>query len=352
MKGYIVFMLSLIMFVSCKSPQEKQKIAPTFEENIRENYKDTTISYQEYINQHYQVFAMPMPRELNLCGDRVPLNKLYVRDQLDREILVNTYWHSNTFLFQKRAARWFPSIERILKQEGVPDDIKYLALIESGLDNVVSPAGATGFWQFMEGTAKDYGLEINQYVDERYHLEKSTRAACKYMKRAYKTFGNWSLAAASYNMGEGALSKAIKIQKVNSYFDLHLNKETSRYVYRILAAKLILSNSADFGFYYRPQESYEPYRFYTVEVDTTINDLPQFALNQGANYQLLKLLNPWIRNYSLPNDGETTYTIKLPDGDFDDFLLEQDSTNNDTTVTIQKDTLQKKPNDTTSKPLK
>lgn len=349
MRYFILFIAFISILISCNSTDEKGKIDPVIEKKMRGQYTDTNLSYQDYINQNYQVFAMPMPMELNLCGDRVPLDKLHVREQLDREILVNTYWHSNTFLFQKRAARWFPSIERILKQEGVPDDIKYLALIESGLDNVVSPAGATGFWQFMKGTAEDYGLEVNQYVDERYHLEKSTKAACDYMKRAYKMFGNWSLAAASYNMGKGALENALEKQKVNSYFDLYLNNETSRYVYRILAAKLIISNSANFGFYFRPQDTYEPYSYYTINVDTTINDLPQFALDNGANYHLLRLLNPWIRNYSLPNDGETTYTIKLPKGDFNDTPSQDQDT---IKVMVKKDSLKPKVKDTNNKPVK
>lgn len=329
MKVLSVLALVIIFSYSCSSEQDNRKFDPVIEQMMNGSYNDTNLSYQEYINQNYQVFAMPLPKEMTLFGERVPLDKLHVRDQLDREILVNTYWHSNTFLFQKRAARWFPSIERILKQEGVHDDMKYLAVIESGLDNVVSPAGATGFWQFMKGTGEGYGLEINQYVDERYHLEKATRAACSYMKKAYKMFGNWSNAAASYNIGKGALKNALEKQKVDTYYDLHLNKETSRYVYRILAAKLILSNSKNFGFYFRPKDTYEPYSFYTVEVDTTIKDLAQFAIDNRANYQILRLLNPWIRNYSLPNDGETIYKIKLPKEDFHETMESgTDSTSN------------------------
>lgn len=291
---------------------------------------DSIQNYQDYIAQNYKVFAMPLPDELTLCGEPVPLNRIHVRENLDREILVNTYWHSNTFLYQKRAARWFPTIERILKQQGVPDDLKYLALVESGLTDVVSPAGAAGFWQFMKPTGEDYGLEINRYVDERYHLEKATVAACKYLKRAYKQFESWSAAAASYNVGKGALANAMKKQKVDNYFDLHLNSETARYVYRILAAKLILSNSKQFGFNFRRQEYYLPYRTYTVEVDSAISDLPQFALDQGINYQMLRLLNPWIRNYTLPRQDDKTYKILLPRGDFD--LPEPDSTQLDTTT--------------------
>ncbi len=303
-----VFFLVFLLLLSCQNdnddnekPETNTLLTP-----------DTAVSYQEFIKQNYQVFPMPLPNELVFCGDKIPLNRSHVRENLDREILVNTYWHSNTFLYQKRSKRWFPFIEKILTREGVPADLKYLALIESGLTDVVSPAGATGFWQFMDGTGKDYGLEITEYVDERYHIEKSTVAACKYLKRAYKEFGSWPLAAASYNMGKGALSKVLKKQKVDSYFDLHLNKETSRYVYRILAAKLILENSENFGFYFRKQDGYLPYATKTLSVDTTINDLAQFSIDQGINYQILRLLNPWIINYSLPNKEGKTYYILIP----------------------------------------
>ncbi len=329
----LLFISLIFISASCNNKQDvkdgsqKPEVKDEMVERMKQGqFKDSLELYQQYITDNYQVFAMPLPKNLDLCGDIVPLDKLNVRDQLDREILVNTYWHSNTFLYQKRAARWFPRIEAILAENGVPDDIKYIALIESGLTNVVSPAGATGFWQFMKGTGEGYGLEINKYVDERYDLEKSTVAACEYMKKAYKMFGNWSLAAASYNMGKGGLKNALEKQQVNSYFDLHLNNETSRYVYRILAAKLILSNSENFGFNFRPEELYEPYSTYTISVDTTITNLPQFALDQGANYQLLRLLNPWIRNYSIPNKEGKTYIIKLPKGDFNDLPKSSDTT--------------------------
>jgi len=274
------------------------------------------LEYQDYINKQYQVFAMPLPTDLNFAGENVPLDDLFVREKLDREILVNTYWHSNTFLFQKRANRWFPIIEKILAKNNMPDDIKYLALIESGLDNVRSPAGAAGFWQFMKATGEGYNLEINGDVDERYNLEKSTEAACKYLKIAHKQFGSWSLAAASYNMGKGGLNNQLTKQDVDSYYDLYLNKETSRYVYRILAAKLILSNSENFGFNIRSSELYHPYRTYNVTVDSSISSLPQFAINNGTNYATLRALNPWIRSFELPNNTNKTYNFKFPKGNF------------------------------------
>jgi len=204
-------------------------------------------------------------------------------------------------------------------------------LVESGLDNVRSPVGAAGFWQFMPPTARGRGLEGNQYVDERYNLEKSTKAACEYLKTAYKQFGSWSLAAASYNMGKGGVNNQLTKQKVESYYELDLNNETSRYVYRILAAKLILSNSENFGFKLRNQDYYQPYRTYTVTIDSSISDLAQFGLDQGTNYATLRHLNPWIRGYSLPNPNNKFYQIKFPKGDFhiDEFVEVADSSEKD-----------------------
>ena len=308
-KFHLFTLIFLIIITSCKSNTTSEGDK---KQSLIKIKTDTTLSYQDFIKQNYQVFPMPLPKNLVFCEDKIPLNRSHVRENLDREILVNTYWHSNTFLYQKRSKRWFPYLEKILEREGVPTDLKYLALIESGLTDVVSPAGATGFWQFMKGTGEDYGLEINEYVDERYHVEKSTVAACKYLKRAYDEFGSWPLAAASYNMGKGALAKVLEKQKVSSYFDLHLNKETSRYVYRILAAKLILENSENFGFYFRKQDGYLPYQTKTLSIDTTVNDLAQFSIDQGINYQILRLLNPWIINYSLPKKEGKTYYILIP----------------------------------------
>lgn len=327
MKGkqiYVLVMTSLVLF-SCGGNEAK---VDQVVERMKSGQMDDSIKdYQDYINTKYQVFAMPLPTSMNFAGEEVPLDNLFVRDNLDREILVNTYWHSNTFLFQKRANRWFPIIEKILKKNKMPDDLKYLALVESGLDNVRSPAGAAGFWQFLSSTGRGYDLEINSYVDERYNLEKSTEAACDYLRKAYKQFGSWSLAAASYNMGKGGLNNQLNKQKVNSYYDLYLNKETSRYVYRILAAKLILSNSENFGFQIRNKELYKPYSTYVVTVDSSVSNLPQFALDMGTNYATMRHLNPWIRGYELPNSIGKTYSIKLPKGNFhiEEELVDEDS---------------------------
>ena len=315
MKSNGIVWLTLLLFLfSCAEKHEVKDL--TVDRMNNGLIQDSLQEYQEYINSHYQVFAMPLPKNLTFAGEIVPLDNLFVRENLDREILVNTYWHSNTFLFQKRANRWFPEIEKILAANNLPDDFKYLALVESGLDNVRSPAGAAGFWQFMKGTGKGLDLEINTFVDERYNLEKSTAAACAYLKKAYKQFGSWSLAAASYNMGKGGLNNQLTKQKVDSYYELYLNKETSRYVYRILAAKLILSNSENFGFTIRDSELYHPYQTYTVTVDSSISNLPQFAIQNGTNYATLRALNPWIRAFELPNSSNKLYKFKFPSGDF------------------------------------
>lgn len=294
----------------------------SFSTNTSENEKSSTKSdsaeaqkvddYNAYIRSEYKVFAIPLPPSMNFAGEEVPIQDLEVRNKIDKELVVNTYWHSQTILFHKRASRWFPVIEPILKEQGIPDDFKYLALIESGLENVVSPAGARGFWQFMKSTGRSYDLEINSYVDERYHVEKATKAACDYLNWAYNKFNSWTLAAASYNMGTAGLAKRLEEQQVNNYFDLYLNPETARYIYRILAAKQILNNSENHGFRFRPQDLYEPYKTTTVEVDSSINDLVNFAIEQNTTYKILKILNPWMRRNILPNRSGKTYEIKLP----------------------------------------
>ncbi len=269
--------------------------------------------YKEHVKDNYKVFSLASPERVTFAEKEVPLERFGVQEKLDRELLVNTYWHSNTFLLFKRANRWFPVIEPILKANGVPDDFKYLAVIESGLTNAVSPAGATGFWQFLKSTGKEYGLEINDEVDERYHVEKSTDAACKYLLDAYERYGDWSLVAASYNMGMAGLERQLERQQVDEYWDLLLNSETSRYVYRILAVKEILNNSDDYGFVIRPKDLYEPYRTREVPLDSSVEDFALFAKEQGANYNILKSLNPWLRDRSLRNSSGKTYMLKFPE---------------------------------------
>ena len=268
--------------------------------------------YQESFYKNYKIFSLNIPKQLNFAGEKVPIEDFDVRERLDKELLVNTYWQSQTLLFQKRANRWFPVIEPILKKNGVPEDFKYLALIESGFTNVVSSAGATGFWQLMEATATSYGLEVNKEVDERYNVEKSTEVACQYLKEAYKKFNSWTLAAASYNVGMGGVSRQIEKQKVNDYYDLLLNEETSRYLFRILAIKEIISNPKAYGFHIRKKDLYPPIPSYIVTVDSSITDFADFAIRNKVNYKLVKLLNPWIRQGFLTNKDKKKYEIKLP----------------------------------------
>ena len=275
------------------------------------------LDHQRVFNEGYKVFSLTLPNELTFCDEKVPLNRLDVREKLDRELLVNTYWQSSTLLAHKRAARWFPLIETVMKREGVPDDLKYIAVIESGLMNVVSPAGATGYWQFMKETGTQFGLEVNNEVDERYHVEKSTVAACKYLKSAYAHYGKWALAAASYNLGQGGVDKQLGRQKQDNYFDLLLNEETGRYVYRILAMKEILRDPERYGFHLRNKDLYAPYLTRTAEINGPVADLADYAVAQRTDYKTLKLLNPWLRDNSLLNKTGKTYTVLLPAPGFD-----------------------------------
>ncbi len=264
-------------------------------------------------NNPNAVLSVPsMPAELEFAGEKVPMTESEVMERLDRELLVNTFWHSNTILMLKRANRYFPVIEPILKEEGVPDDFKYLCMIESGLANVVSPSNAAGFWQFLSSTGKRYGLEVNGEVDERYHLEKATRAACAYLKDNKNRLGSWTLAAAAYNMGENGVEKQLKSQGVDSYYDLHLNPETARYLFRILAAKEIHSDTKKYGFNLNVETLYQPYKTRSMEVKGSIESWPEFALEQGTNYKYLKILNPWIRDRKLKNTSNSTYAVQLP----------------------------------------
>ena len=274
------------------------------------------------------VHAPEIPHKIDFSGESVPLDYFDVRESLDRELSSNVFFHSNIFLYMKRAARWFPVIEPILKENGIPDDFKYLALIESNLMNVVSPSGAAGFWQFLEKTGLEFGLEINSEIDERYHVELSTRAACRYFKQAYVKFGTWTNVAASYNVGMTGFEKQLKGQKISSYYDLWLNEETSRYVFRILAVKLILSDPEKYGFHPDKKEFYRDVPCKTVEVTGSVTDWTAFAFKNGTNYKLLKLMNPWIRGNKLVNVRKKTYQVKIADPSYREVTLfpdQQDS---------------------------
>jgi membrane-bound lytic murein transglycosylase D len=252
------------------------------------------------------------PAKIDFAGESAPLNISDVRERLDRELLVNANLDATTVLIIKRANRAFPVIEPILKKYGIPDDFKYLAVIESGLVNVVSPAGARGVWQFMPDTGKERGLEINDVVDERYHLVKSTEAACKYLQSAYAKFGSWTLAAASYNGGFGGVNKQITFQGVTNYYDLLLTDETARYVFRILALKEIMQHPALYNFTVTPAEMYAAIPVKNVEVTSSIPDLAVFAKEQGINYKILKVHNPWMRDRKLTVADGKKYTVEIP----------------------------------------
>lgn len=261
----------------------------------------------------YKVYALELPDTLSFAGEKVPLDSPDLRERLDRELLVNTYWQSNMMLLLKRANKYFPTIEKILNEEGVPGDLKYLSVIESGLENVVSPAGARGFWQIMRTTGREYGLEVNSNVDERYHIAFSTRMAAQYLKKAKKKFGSWTLAAASYNRGMSGIQRNLNTQKVESYFDLLLGQETSRYVFRVLAVKEIIENPSKYGYVFDDTDLYYSVPVRLHGLDTAISNLTAFAEKMGVNYKILKIHNPWLLQNHLNNRSRKYYEIAIPE---------------------------------------
>ena len=273
---------------------------------------ETSVSEQQQTPQILRVEALDIPRVMTFAGESVPLQDTDVRERLDREIHVNTYWHSNMLLMIKKANRFFSEIEPLLKKYNLPDDFKYLAVAESGLDNVTSSAGASGFWQFMRATGKQYGLEINSYVDERYNLELATKVASEYLRNSKELFGSWTNAAAAYNAGNAGISKQMKRQDATDYYNLLLNPETGRYVFRILAFKEILSNPEKYGFFVDQDDLYQAIPTNTIVVDTPIEDFAKFAKQQGINYKILKIHNPWLRDTFLKNASGKKYYIKIP----------------------------------------
>jgi len=276
------------------------------------NTQDISATKEQLAPQILRVEALDIPNVMTFAGERVPLQDTDVRERLDRELHVNTYWHSNMLLMIKKANRFFPVIAPLLKKYNLPDDFKYLAVAESGLDNVTSSAGASGFWQFMKATGKQYGLEINSYVDERYNLELATKVAAQYLLNSKELFGSWTNAAAAYNAGNAGISKQMKRQDATDYYSLLLNSETARYVFRILAFKEILSNPKKYGFYVDQDDLYQAIPTKTIVVDTPIEDFAKFAKKQGINYKILKIHNPWLRDTFLKNASGKKYHIKIP----------------------------------------
>lgn len=319
-----------------------------FSYSFSDNLSDS--DYEDYFSASNKTFSIRIPKNLNFSGEKVPVTDFSVREAMERELVINTYWQSQSLLLHKRANRWFPVIEPVLKKNNIPDDFKYIALIESQLTNVVSPQGATGFWQIIESTGTGYGLEISNEVDERYYVIKSTEAACKYFNEAYKIFNNWTLVAASYNLGMGGLKGQLDKQKVINYYDLLLTEETARYVFRILAIKEIIARPKVYGYMLRKKDLYPVISTKKITIDSTIHNLADFAISQNINYKILKLFNPWLRTNSLTNLGRKKYSIEIPkngvkiydmDGNYDgsDILTANDSLKLITVFTIGKDTV-------------
>lgn len=298
--------MGLVFIASLFINSASKKSAKTLETTI-EKLVDTS-----YVN-NYNVYALTLPENLVFANEKVPVELPDIKERIDREFLVNTYWQSNGFLMFKRANKYFPIIEKILAEENVPDDFKYLAVIESGLTNAVSPAGARGFWQIMKTTGREYGLEVNGNVDERYHLEKSTRVACKYLKDAKEKLGSWTLAAAAYNGGMSGMSKRLLKQQVTGYYDLLLGSETSRYVPRIVAMKYILMQPHKFGFNFKKEDLYNNIPSKTIVVDSAITNIAKFSKDLGVNYKIMKIHNPWLREGHLNNKTRRTYEIQVPE---------------------------------------
>lgn len=289
---------------------QQDSVKSEVEGNIGDTEKEKG---KEKVTGDYNIYALPMPEKLDFAGEPVPLDDPDIYERMDRELLVNTYWQSNALLLIKRANKYFPIMEPILKEYGVPDDFKYLAVIESSLTQAVSPARATGFWQLMEGTAKDYGLEVNSNVDERYHIEKSTRAACKYLVKSWEKFGSWTMAAAAFNAGNAGISRQLDRQDAGAYYELLLGEETGRYVFRILALKEIMQNPEKYGFNYSEEHLYKHIPTYSVKVDTPVTDFAKFAKDHGINYKILKIHNPWLREVHLNNSSRKEYFIEIPE---------------------------------------
>jgi len=289
--GKVLFIASALVFGLCGIPDPA-----------------TLSEKMHFISEHNHTRIVPLPEKIDLCGEEAPIQTEDAQERLTKELLTNTYWHSNTLQLLKRSSRFLPTLKRILNEEGIPEDFIYLAVIESGLLPVVSPAGAAGFWQLMPNTAREYGLIVNDEIDERYHIEKSTRAACAYLKEAKARFGSWTLAAASYNMGMAGLNKQLARQSESSYYDLSLNEETKRYVFRILALKCIMGAPRAFGFDLSPVDYDKPWEDQLVPVNSAVASWGEWAHTYGMSYNELKRHNPWLRDSKLGDlKGDTIW---------------------------------------------
>ncbi len=296
LSSVLLFAASIILLFIYSTPSEKTS--------------DKT--YYDAFHKNYKIFTPEIPSSIDFAGEEAPLDIFYIREKLDEELLRNTYFHSSTIGLMKRSNRWFPVIEPLLAEYKIPDDFKYLSLVESGFENVTSPKGAKGFWQFMEKTAREYGLEVNDAIDERYNVEKSTKAACQYLLDSYEEFNSWTLVAAAYNAGKRRINETIEKQNTENYYDMYLNEETTQYMFRILAVKEIIEKPTQYGFYLREADLYPPIPTKEIKITETIPDLYQFAAKHNINYRTLKMFNPWLRTDNLPNNSGRTYFIKLP----------------------------------------
>lgn len=280
--------------------------------NVQKNHHEELKSKQNYF-----ICDFDISDEIVFAEEKVPVEMFYVKESLERELIVNTYLHSSTLLLLKRSYRWFPVIEPILEKYGIPEDFKFLAMIESNLTNAVSPAGAVGFWQFLSATAKEYGLEVDKDVDMRYNVELETEAACKYFLKSHEKFKNWALVAASYNAGQRRINGFIEDQKADSYFDLLMSQETERYLFRMIALKMIYENPTHYGFFIADESKYAVLDYHVVVVDKDISSLADFAKEHGITYKLLKYYNPWLRSQKLNVSKKRSYEIKIPNPPFD-----------------------------------
>jgi len=303
----LILFFGYVTYTEVKEPKEREVIKV-----IPEDYTAPVVTTED--SSEYQPLATSydIPEKISFAGEAVPLQLPDVYERLDKELQINTYTHSNTLFLIKRANRWLPQMVEILKKYKIPEDFKYIPLVESNLLNGVSPKGAVGYWQILKSSGKEKGLEITREVDERYDPLKSTVVACKYLRQAYKKFGNWTLVAASYNRGMSGLDRAMKNQKVKSYYDLYLNDETSRYIFRILAIREIVENPEKYSFSVDSLHLYQPEKLRYVTVEKTISNLIDFSKKQGINYKLLKRHNPWLREERLTVKKGKKYRIAIP----------------------------------------
>lgn len=276
------------------------------------NTAEESVEVKQDGRLQYKWYAPQLPATASFAGEAVPLNRWEVKERYDRELLMNYYMHGSLMYILKLSSRQFPVIERELKANGIPDDFKFLCVAESNLQNLTSSAGAQGYWQFMKDTGPAFGLEINEFVDERYHLRKATAAACQYLTQAYRKFGSWTAAAASYNCGMGGYNSHATFQGSNNYYDLALPEETNRYIFRILAFKNLISAARTWGYILQEEDTYRPLKTRILSVDTAIANLSDFAQVNGSSYKILKVMNPWLRARSLPAKKGKTYEIELP----------------------------------------